>query len=298
MTADEKPKVRTKKPKGNNMSSSNTSNKPSISFIGAGNMTSSLVGGMLSDGWPGNKITIADPNKNQREKITTRYAVHSTDNNIVASNKADIIVLAVKPQIMKEVCQNLASGFQHTQALVISIAAGIRETDINRWLGGDRAIVRCMPNTPALVGSGMSGLFANSAVSEQQQSLAENILRSVGVTLWLNEESMLDSVTALSGSGPAYIFLVIEALQEAGITLGFDESTARLLAIETTFGAAKMALESSSTAKLLRQQVTSPGGTTERALEVLQSGGLVELFESALQAAKQRSIELADKLGA
>ncbi|VAW79648.1 Pyrroline-5-carboxylate reductase [hydrothermal vent metagenome] len=280
------------------MSSSNTSDKPTISFIGAGNMASSLIGGMLNDGWPCDKITIADPNKSQREQITSRYAVHSTDNNIVASSKADIIVLAVKPQILKAVCQNLASDFQHTQTLIVSIAAGIRETDINRWLGGNRAIVRCMPNTPALVGSGMSGLFANSAVSEQQKSRAENILRSVGVTLWLNEESMLDSVTALSGSGPAYIFLVIEALQEAGVALGLDENTARLLAIETTFGAAKMALESSSTAKLLRQQVTSPGGTTERALEVLQSGGLVELFESALQAAKQRSIELADKLGA
>lgn len=280
------------------MSSKNTRNKPAISFIGAGNMATSLVGGMLNDGWPCEQVTISDPAKERREHIIGRYPVHSTDNNNAACATADIIVLAVKPQALKEVCINIEPIVQQKQPLVISIAAGIRETDINRWLGGQVSIVRCMPNTPALVGSGVSGLFANSDVSDPQKSLAENILRSVGVTLWFNDESMLDSVTALSGSGPAYIFLVIEALQEAGIKLGLNENNARLLAIETTFGAAKMALESSEAPKTLRQQVTSPGGTTERALEVLQSGGLIKLFESALQAAKQRSIELADKLGA
>ncbi len=279
------------------MSHEKQPNKPVISFIGAGNMATSLIGGLLNDGWPCEQITISDPNKERREQIVSRYAVHSTDSNSIACSAADIVVLAVKPQVLKEVCTAIASQVQQQQPLVVSIAAGIRETDINRWLGGNSAIVRCMPNTPAMVSSGVSGLFANTDVNESQKNLAENILRSVGVTIWLNDESMLDSVTALSGSGPAYIFLVIEALQKSGVVLGLNESDARLLAIETTFGAAKMALESSEPVEVLRQQVTSPGGTTERALEVLQSGGLVKLFESALQAAKQRSIELADKLG-
>ena len=281
----------------NNSQTLNT-DKPTISFIGAGNMASSLVGGMINDGWPSDKITISDPNRDRREQILARYPVHSTDNNNVACQNADLVVLAVKPQILKEVCISLNPAIQQKKPLLVSIAAGIREVDISRWLGGNVSVVRCMPNTPALVGSGVSGLFANSLVTEKQKSLAENILRSVGVTLWLSEESLLDSVTALSGSGPAYIFLVIEALQQAGIKLGLSEKSARLLAIETTFGASKMALESSESPERLRHKVTSPGGTTECALEVLQCGGLVELFESALQAAKQRSVELADKLGA
>lgn len=279
------------------MSDKKKLNKPAISFIGAGNMATSLVGGMLNGGWPCEQVTISDPNKERREQIVSQYAVHSTDNNSIACSTADIVVLAVKPQVLKQVCIDIGSQIQQQQPLIVSIAAGVRETDINHWLGGNISIVRCMPNTPAMVGSGVSGLFANAEVSDSQKNLAENILRSVGVTIWLDNESLLDSVTALSGSGPAYIFLVIEALQNAGVKLGLDESDARLLAVETTFGAAKMALESSEPADVLRQQVTSPGGTTECALEVLQSGGLTKLFESALQAAKQRSIELAKILG-
>jgi len=281
-----------------NDSQSQNTNKPTISFIGAGNMAVSLVGGMVNDGWPADKITICDPDRDRREQILARYPVHSTDNNSLACDNADLVVLAVKPQMLKEVCTSIKPAVQQKKPLLVSIAAGIRETDIRRWLGGDVSIVRCMPNTPALVGSGVSGLYANSLVTETQKSLAENVLRSVGVTLWLDDEAQLDSVTALSGSGPAYIFLVIEALQLAGVKLGLSEKNARLLAIETSFGASKMALESTDSPKTLRHKVTSPGGTTARALEVLQSGGLVELFESALQAAKQRSIELADQLGA
>ncbi len=187
---------------------------------------------------------------------------------------------------------------QDQQPLVISIAAGIRTPDLARWLGADTAIVRAMPNTPALVQSGATGLFANAHVRDQQRDLAETILRAVGLTLWVEQEDQLDLVTALSGSGPAYFFLVMEALQEAASKLGLPAETARLLALQTAFGASRMALESDEDAAALRQRVTSPGGTTEQALRVLEEGGLRNLMEQALTAAARRSRELADQFGA
>jgi len=207
------------------------------------------------------------------------------------------VILAVKPQSIKEVALELADSVAQSRALVISIAAGIRATSLRGWLGEQAAIVRAMPNTPALVQSGATALYANPAVNEAQRSIAESILRAVGMTLWIDDETMMDPVTALSGSGPAYFFLFMEALQSAGCKLGLPSETARLLVLQTAFGAAKMALESSEDAASLRRRVTSPGGTTERALEVLQEQEFEARILKALQAAAERSRELADEFG-
>lgn len=273
-----------------------STNTKTITFIGAGNMARSLIAGLIQDGSTLN-IRVGDPSETQLQSIQQSWQQISTySDNLKAVDGSNIIVLAVKPQIMKTVCSALASSLQAQPTLIISIAAGITENNLNQWLGGTDTsrlpIVRCMPNTPALVQSGMTGLFANSEVSEEQRSLAESILRAVGSTLWFNEETKLDAVTAVSGSGPAYYFLVMEAMQQAAEKLGLDAADARLLVLQTAFGAAKLALESEDDAATLRQKVTSKGGTTEAAIEKLLSGGLVDLFEEALNAAENRSKEL------
>lgn len=269
-----------------------------IAFIGAGNMARSLVGGLIADGWNPDLISVADPDSTQLTSLRNSFPIHvDTDNSKVAATSG-VVVLAVKPQAMQGVASELSSIVQGNQPLVISIAAGIRITDLQRWFDGNCPLVRCMPNTPALVQSGATALIANSVVNSNQKDLAENILRAVGLTLWIDNEDLMDAVTALSGSGPAYFFLVIEAIQEAGEKLGLSGKTARLLAIQTAFGAAKMALESSEDAATLRKRVTSPGGTTETALRVLEEGRIRELFEAALTAARDRSKQLAQQFGA
>jgi len=268
-----------------------------IAFIGGGNMARSLVGGLLADGMPPNHIWVADPNESALHDLHSRFGVHTTSDNGEAARHAQVVVLAVKPQVAKDVVQALAPVVQSQRPLVISIAAGIRESALRAWLGKDTAIVRTMPNTPALVGSGATALFANSAVSQEQHDLAESILRAVGMTLWVKEESAMDAVTALSGSGPAYFFLIMEALEAAGQHLGLPRDTARLLTLQTAFGAAKMALESNEELSALRQRVTSPGGTTESAIKVLQGHQLEPIFDEALRAAHKRSIELATLFG-
>jgi len=268
-----------------------------VAFIGAGNMARSLIGGLIADGWKPDSISVADPDSNQLSAIASRFQVHTdTDNQRVTEN-SEVVVLAVKPQVARDVASGLATVVQKHRPLVISIAAGVRATDLDRWLGGDCALVRCMPNTPALVQSGATALFAANTVSAAHKDIAESILRAVGLALWVDDEDLMDAVTALSGSGPAYFFLVIEALEEAGQALGLPAKTARLLSLQTAFGAAKMALESSDDAALLRQRVTSPGGTTEKALAVLENGGLRALFHDALSAARDRSRELARQFG-
>jgi len=269
-----------------------------LAFIGAGNMARSLIGGLIADGRDPASITVSDPDPAQLDAVVKLFGAVSAGDNLSAVENSDIVVLAVKPQVMREVARELAPAVQARRPLVISIAAGIRAGDLQRWLGGDCALVRCMPNTPALVQSGATALFANPAVSEDQKAQAETILRAVGLAIWVDDEQQMDAVTALSGSGPAYFFLVIEALQEAAQTLGLDDKTARLLALQTAFGATKMALESRDDAATLRQRVTSPGGTTEKALSVLEDGGLRTLFNDALKAASDRSRELADQFGA
>lgn len=270
----------------------------SIAFIGGGNMARSLIGGLIADGHHADCIWVAEPNAEQREFLRSRFGIHTGADNPEIAAKAQVVVLAVKPQILQGVAQQLAPTIQMCQPLVISIAAGVREPDLRRWLGGGSpALVRTMPNTPALVGSAASALFANEFVSEDRRQQAESLLRAVGVTVWVDDESLLDAVTALSGSGPAYFFLLMEALEQAGMALGLDADTTRLLTLQTAFGAAKMALESVESPAKLRIRVTSPGGTTERALAVLGEGGIQTLIAKALEAARHRSSELGDLLG-
>ncbi|HAO33639.1 MAG TPA: pyrroline-5-carboxylate reductase [Candidatus Competibacter sp.] len=269
-----------------------------IAFIGGGNMARSLIGGLIAGGHDPSRIWVAEPDASQREFLRGRHGVHTDPDNLTAIAAADIVVLAVKPQILRGVAEQLAPALQARAPLVISVAAGVRERDLRRWLGGGRlALVRTMPNTPALVGSAASALFANEFVTEDHRQLAESLLRAVGVTVWVDDETLLDTVTALSGSGPAYFFLVMEALEQTALALGLDEDKARLLTLQTAFGAAKMALESAESPATLRVRVTSPGGTTERALGVLREGGLEALLAKALEAARQRSRELGDLLG-
>jgi pyrroline-5-carboxylate reductase len=268
-----------------------------LAFIGGGNMARSLIGGLITNGFDEHAIHVADPSTETLQSLSAQYPVQTfTDNNAAIAN-ADVVILAVKPQQLQQVCRELAAQWQPGK-LLISIAAGIRLEDIGRWLGFDAAaIVRAMPNTPSLVQAGATALCANPHVSNDQHELAESILRAVGLALWVKDEAQMDAVTALSGSGPAYFFLVIEAMQYAGMQLGLPEDTARLLALETAFGAAKMALESEESACVLRQRVTSPGGTTERALQEFEQGDLRGLFAKALSAAASRADELAQQLG-
>lgn len=270
---------------------------PSIAFIGGGNMAASLIGGLVADGWDPDRIQVTDPDGGRRDHLRSLHGVHTGTDNGAAVEHADVAVLAVKPQVLKPVCQEVAAAVAQRRPLVVSIAAGVREPDIRRWLGIDAAIVRTMPNTPALVQTGATALYANSHVTPAQRDLAETIMRAVGLTMWVQDEALLDAVTALSGSGPAYVFLFMEALEAAGIRLGLSADQARLLTLQTAFGAAKMALESSDSPATLRARVTSPGGTTERALAVLEQGNLRQLINDALEAARERARELGEGLG-
>jgi len=268
-----------------------------IGFIGGGNMARSLIGGLVADGMPADSIRVADPNEERRTLLKETFGVQAVDGNTALVEASDVVVLAVKPQVLAEVCREIAEPVSGKKPLVVSIAAGIRIDALERWLGSEAAIVRSMPNTPALVGSGATAMVANANADDAQRELAEAILRSVGLTLWLDDEAQMDAVTAVSGSGPAYFFLVMEALQEAGEKLGLPDETARLLTLETAFGAAKMALESEDSAAGLRRRVTSPGGTTEKAIGVLEQRDLRGAFAEALEAARDRSRELAEMLG-
>lgn len=266
-------------------------------FIGGGNMARSLIGGLVANGMPAENIRVADKHVATLESLNQCYPVQTFTNNSEAIKGADVVIIAVKPQQLQDVIKQLNPYWQEQQ-LMISIAAGVRIEDISRWLDNSRpSIVRAMPNTPALVEAGATALFANPYVNHQQHELAESILRACGLTIWLNDETHMDAVTALSGSGPAYFFLVMEAMEKAAIELGLPQKTARLLCLETAFGATKMALESGESANTLRKQVTSPGGTTERAIHELEDGGLHGLFENALVAAALRARELANELG-
>ncbi len=267
--------------------------KTRIAFIGGGNMATSLIGGLIAAGCAAKNIWVAEPDALKRSELSERFSVNVTASNQEAASQAQVIVLAVKPQALKSVALGLADTAQQGAPLVISIAAGIREPDINAWLGGSAAVVRAMPNTPALVQCGATALYANAAVSHAQRELAESILRSVGLALWLENETQMDAVTALSGSGPAYFFLLMEVLENAAVRLGLARNMARLLTLQTAFGAAKMALEAAEDSAALRARVTSPGGTTEQAIKVLQEGGIQELFDAALKAAHARSADLA-----
>ena len=267
-----------------------------IIFIGGGNMATSLIGGLLANNYPAEHIFVIDPNEEQQEKIQRTHGVSAFSELTFDCKDEDIIILAVKPQIMRNVCEQLTQKITQ-QPLFISIAAGIRSTDIDRWLGGSRAMIRCMPNTPSLLQLGATGLYANDQCLDAQKESAEKILNAVGITVWVDEEHQLDAVTALSGSGPAYIFLMIEAMQSAGQALGLDHQTAASLAKQTALGAAKMASSSHFEPAQLRENVTSKGGTTAAALASFADNDYNTLILNAMQAAQHRAEELAEQLG-
>ena len=270
-------------------------NTQKISFIGGGNMAHSLIGGLLQNGVSSNKIRVADINP--QPPASRDFPIQVLTDNVAAVVGADVVVLAVKPQMMAQICQEIAAKMPSPAPLFISIAAGIRLEALSRWLGESVPIVRVMPNTPALVQSGASALYAADNVSNAQKTLSENILRAVGLTVWLEDEKQMDAVTALSGSGPAYFFLVMEMLQNAAEDLGIKPETARLLTLQTAFGAAKMALESQEDAATLRARVTSKGGTTEQAVNSLLASDFQNSWNKALQAAARRSESMAEELG-
>ncbi len=273
-------------------------NNAKLAFIGCGNMGQCLIGGLLQDGYPAENIRVSDPDTERLAHLREHYSINTTNDNLEAVADAEIVILAVKPQALKSVVAELADSIIENKALIISIAAGIKTGHIRQWLAPDSPVVRVMPNTPALVKSGAAALYATDGVSEKQRDIAESIMRSTGLTLWLDDEDQMDAVTAVSGSGPAYYFLVMEAMEEAAVSLGLSAEQARLLTLQTAFGAAKMALESTAEPAALRVQVTSPGGTTAAALDVMQEQNLPGIFKQALTAAAQRSRELADEFGA
>ena len=267
-----------------------------IAFIGGGNMATSLVGGLIAAGTTPASVLVAEPDARQREQLTRQFGIAVTDNNLETLQQ-DVVVLSVKPQLLQTVCRQLAQVANVTEPLYVSIAAGIRTTDISRWLGSDVAVVRCMPNTPALIQCGATALYANQTTSEAQKKQAEAILQAAGLTTWVEDENLLDAVTAVSGSGPAYFFLLIEALQKTAVNLGLDNETATRLILQTALGAARMANESGLTAEELRARVTSKGGTTAAAIASFEHNNFHKHVSNALHAAYNRSRELADELG-
>lgn len=256
-------------------------------------MATSLIGGLVEGGGAAADIWVAEPLEAQRSNLQKRFGVHVTADNNEAVRNAETIVLAVKPQAMKGVIQGLAISAQQQHPLVVSIAAGIPEGSIATWLGYEARIVRCMPNTPSLLGCGATALYANARVSQTERNTAQDILGAAGITLWVEDEDMIDAVTALSGSGPAYFFMLMEHMVTAGQSLGLTEDVATRLTLQTALGAARMALEGSDDPATLRAKVTSAGGTTERALSIFSQGGIESLINRALTGARDRSRELA-----
>jgi len=273
-------------------------------FIGAGNMASSLIGGLINSSANPSSIVVVDPDADACARAQTRFGILAADNLDAPisqmSNQAYGVVIAVKPHIVETVCHNLSKSVnaanQTTQPLVVSVAAGVRASSMQQWLQSTSPIIRCMPNTPALLGLGATALFANEHCSKHHQSTAEHLLNAAGMSIWVQREADLDAVTAVSGSGPAYFFYLIEHMAAAGEALGLDEITARDLAIETAYGAASMAREQEHTPALLRENVTSKGGTTAAALNVFNEHQMPDIIEKAMQAAHDRAVEIGDQL--
>jgi pyrroline-5-carboxylate reductase len=271
-------------------------NKTVIGFIGAGNMAYALIKGLLNNGFDANQINISDPNEELLLNRESELKVTTYSDNTSLLSNSDIIFFAVKPQVLSSVCLEL-KGVVKSKHLFVSIVAGIRSSDINRWLGGNFALIRTMPNTPALFQSGVTGLFANEVVDNEQKSLVESILSSVGECFWVNEEKLIDAITAISGSGPAYFFLLMESMKQAGMALGLDEETANSLSIQTAYGASLMANKTGKDSRTLRTEVTSPNGTTQSAIESFQDQNFEGIVANATRAAYDRARELSNELG-
>jgi pyrroline-5-carboxylate reductase len=267
------------------------SNK-TIAFLGAGTMATSMIGGLIADHYPAKNLWASNINKDKLADLAAKYSINIAASNVDAADKADVIILAAKPPAIISICREIKSVVQNKNPLVISIAAGITTETLERCLSRNADIVRCMPNMPALLGCGITGLYAPARVLQKMRDQAESILRSVGVTEWVLHEHLLDVITAISGSGPAYYFYLMEILQKEAIHLGLPAKTARLFSIQTALGAARLALESNAEPETLRKQVTSVGGTTEAAMKVLMEKDISGIFVAALNKAKERSKEL------
>jgi pyrroline-5-carboxylate reductase len=263
-----------------------------VVFIGGGNMARALIGGLVEGGTQAASIRVVEPVDALRDALASDFGVHTFGAAADAVQGASLWLFAVKPQVMREVCESLAPQAQALRPLAVSIAAGITTVQLERWLGGALPVVRAMPNTPALLGAGVTGLFANARVDVAQRAHAERLLASAGAIAWIEDEALMDAVTAVSGSGPAYVFLLAEALQAAGEAQGLPPDVARTLTLQTVLGAARMLTEGEADAVELRRRVTSPGGTTQAAIEVFESGGLRELVAQAVERATQRGHEL------
>jgi pyrroline-5-carboxylate reductase len=269
-----------------------------IAFIGGGNMASALIAGLAGKLTPGANIHVADPNPDALARLAAQFGVSTAPAAGAAVSACDVIVLAVKPQSMRDVAAQLLPLLSPARPpLIISIAAGIRGADLSRWLGGYGAIVRCMPNTPALIGMGITGMAALDGVSVEQKALADTILRAVGGTVWLDDEAQIDPVTALSGSGPAYVFYFIEAMQQAAQDMGLSAEQGTQLALATFAGAAQLASQSTEPVSLLRERVTSKGGTTYAALTSMEHDNVKGSIVTAIKAAAARGRQMGDELG-
>lgn len=266
-----------------------------ITFIGGGNMANALIGGLRRQGHAASGIQVIEPLEDLRAQLTKIYGIRCTPAIDASAMDCDVWVIAVKPQVLRGAVAPLKGNL--TEQLVISIAAGIRSRDLSRWLGGHKNIVRAMPNTPALIGAGMTGLHADAQVSAEGRAAAEKILGTAGLTLWVSDEAQMDAVTAISGSGPGYVFYFIEALQKAAEAAGFDAGSARKLAVQTFLGSALLADQGDEPASVLRARVTSKGGTTEAALKALDAAGVSEAIVAATKAAQARGVELGVELG-
>lgn len=272
-----------------------TMNNHSIGFVGAGNMAQAIMGGLIKTGTPASNIYISEPNGELATNLNEKLGINIVHSSTELFTHCDVIVLAVKPQVMRKVLTDLQGVTLRENAFIVSVAAGLPISLMQDWLAQSSPIIRVMPNTPALVGAGVSGLFASEQVSEAQKQIGESVLRAVGSVVWVDQEHLIDSITAISGSGPAYFFYFIEALEQAALQNGLNAEQAKLLSLETAFGAAKLALESDVSAATLRQRVTSPGGTTQAALEVFKANDLPGSVDAAVTAAVLRAKMLAEQ---
>jgi pyrroline-5-carboxylate reductase len=269
----------------------------SIGFIGGGNMATSLIGGLVAQGdISGQRLSVFEPNADKARALAKRFGIHASNTNEELIARSNVVVIAVKPQILQSVLRPIAESFRNQKPLIISVVAGITSASIENWLDDQFAIVRVMPNTPALIGKGASGLFANARVNQEQKSITDGIANAVGRSAWVNSEHDIDSVTALSGSGPAYFMLFIQGLIEAGESAGLSADTAKTLAVQTAVGAAELVASSELPLQTLIDNVTSPNGTTEKALLSFKESNLKDIVSNAFDAAKGRSEELAKEL--
>lgn len=271
-------------------------NKPQVAFIGAGNMARSIIGGLLAEGFAPQQISASGVRQENLDQLAAATGIDTATDNQAIARRADVVVLAVKPQVLKTVALELRPVLGH-RPLIISVAAGITTRSLAQWLGEDQAIVRAMPNTPGQVRAGATGLYASARVTADQRALADRILAAVGVVQWLDDEALLDAVTAVSGSGPAYFFLMMEAMIEAGEALGLSRQCATDLTLQTAYGAARLAQESDVDVAELRRRVTSPGGTTQQAIASFEQDQIRAVFQRAMTACATRAKELSEQLG-